>query len=219
MAYSIDGFYPDQRGAGHRIHTYTSTDAHLVVSASGYFDSLSNVLSAGDVIECEDSTNNLTYALQVQAISSGVVTTGAKSSTSGPVISGTGATATLTAAQSGMSILFDRAAGIVFTLPAPKVGLKYRFIVTVDLTSNAYTINTDAATTFLIGSLLGGIEGAATDETHFANGSTHVGLSMNKTTTGGLIGGIIDLECISSTLWAVTGNTSCTATPATPFTT
>jgi hypothetical protein len=70
-----------------------------------------------------------------------------------------------------------------------------------------------------VGSLLGGIEGAATDETHFANGTTHVGISMNKTTTGGLIGGIFTLKAISSTLWMVQGNTSCTATPATPFTT
>lgn len=135
------------------------------------------------------------------------------------VISGSGATKTLTKAESGSDVLFDRAAGTVFTLPAPVIGLKYRFIVTVDLTSNAYTVSTDGASTFLVGSLLGGIEGAATDETHFANGSTHVGVAMNKTTTGGLIGGIFTVECISATLWTITGNTSCTATPATPFTT
>lgn len=137
----------------------------------------------------------------------------------GVTVANSPATHTLTAAQSGSTILFDAAAGQAFTLPAPVVGLKYRFVVTVDLTSNAYSVVTDAATTFIVGSLQGAIEGAATDETHFANGTTHVGVSMNKTTTGGLIGGAFTLECISSTLWLITGNTSCTATPATPFTT
>lgn len=144
------------------------------------------------------------------------LTDGAKAS---KTLSGKGATYTLTLADAGSDVLFDRAAGIVYTLPAPKVGLEFDFTVTVDLTSNAYTVNTDAATTFIVGSLDGGIEGAATNEIHFANGSTHIGVSMNKTTTGGLIGGSFKMKCISSTLWRITGNTSCTATPATPFTT
>jgi len=133
------------------------------------------------------------------------------------VISGVGATRTLTKAESGSDVLFDRAAGIVYTLPASVPGLEFNFPVTVDLTAAAYAFVTDGA--FLIGSLLGGIEGAATDETHFANGTTHVGVSMNKTTTGGLIGGMFKVRCISATLWTIEGNTSCTATPLTPYTT
>lgn len=132
-------------------------------------------------------------------------------------ISGLGATKTLSQAESGSTVLFDRAAGIAVTLPASVPGLEFEFVVTVDLTSNAYSFVTDGA--FLVGSLLGGIEGAATDETHFANGTTHVGVSMNKTTTGGLIGGKFKVRCLSATLWTIEGNTSCTATPATPFTT
>ena len=132
-------------------------------------------------------------------------------------ISGLGATKTLTQAESGSTILFDRAAGIVVTLPASVPGLEFEFVVSVDLTAAAYAFVTDGA--FLLGSLLGGIEGAATDETHFANGTTHVGVSMNKTTTGGLIGGKFKVRCLSATLWTIEGNTSCTATPAPPYTT
>lgn len=220
MAYSLAGFYPDQRAAGHRIHTYTSTDAQSVVEASGYFDSLSDVLLAGDEIACEDSTNSVNYSLIVDAISAaGVVTTRRVAEVLPGTISGVGATRTILPEESGKTFLFDRAAGIVYTLPAPKVGLKYRFVTTVLLTSNAYTINTDAATTFLVGAVQGAIEGAATDETHMANGSTHVGISSNATTTGGLIGGWLELECISTTQWAIKGVVVCTATPATPFTT
>ena len=70
------------------------------------------------------------------------------------VVSGSGATATLTAQQSGSTVLFDRAAGIVYTLPAPQVGLKFRFMTTVTITSNAAKITTDAGTTLLIGNVL-----------------------------------------------------------------
>jgi len=137
----------------------------------------------------------------------------------GVVLSGSAATRALTKAESGADVLFDTATGQIFTLPEPVVGLKYRFIVTTDLTSGAYQVDTDAGTTFIVGSILGGIEDAATDEAFFANGSTHVGISMNATTTGGLIGGVFTLTCISSTVWVIEGTSSCTATPGTPFTT
>jgi hypothetical protein len=138
---------------------------------------------------------------------------------SNKLISGSGATRTLTKAETGANVLFDRAAGIVFTLPTPVPGMRFKFIVTTLLTSNAYSVITGSASVFIIGSLHGIIEGAATDEAHVANGTTHVGVSMNATTTGGLVGGIFELEAISSTLWAIRGTNVCTATPATPFTT
>ena len=131
------------------------------------------------------------------------------------------ATRLIQPSESGDLFLMDGAAGQSFTLPTAVIGLKYSFLVTVDLTSNAYEVLTSTATAgdFMVGGLLGAVEGAATDEMHFANGSTHLGLSMNKTTTGGLIGTWIEVEAISATLWQVKGVTSCTATPATPFTT
>ena len=200
---------------------YTDGDALATVLAADYFsngDELGMVVN--DSIIVTDETNSIVSLCIVDAVTvDAAATIACPDGPGAALVSGTGATATLLASQSGANVLFDRAAGIVFTLPAPVVGTKFRFIVTVDLTAATYQVDTDAATTFIVGSLLGGIEGAATDETHFADGTTDIGISMNKTTTGGLIGGIFELECISSTLWMVTGNTSCTATPATPFTT
>ena len=131
------------------------------------------------------------------------------------------ATRLIQPSESGDLFLMDSAAGQVFTLPTAVIGLKYSFLVTVDLTAAAYSVvsSTAVAGDFMVGALNGAIEGAATGEVHFANGTTHIGMSMNKTTTGGLIGGWMELECISATLWMVTGVQSCTATPATPFTT
>jgi len=131
------------------------------------------------------------------------------------------ATRLIQPSESGDMFLFDAVAGQSFTLPEAVVGLKYSFMTTADLTSNAYAVLCSTATAgdFMVGAVQGGIEGAATDETHYANGTTHLGISSNKTTTGGLIGGWLEIECITTTLWSIRGSLSCTATPATPFTT
>jgi len=135
------------------------------------------------------------------------------------LISGEGATKTLTKAEAGANILFDRAAGIVYTLPAPVVGLKFKFVVSVSVTSNAYTVNTDAATTFIVGNIQQIIAANAVTEGQVANGTTHTGIASNGTTTGGLLGSEFELECISSTLWVIKGNLVSSGTLVTPFTT
>lgn len=141
---------------------------------------------------------------------------------SGPrsVISGSGATVTLTAAQSGSLVLFDRAAGIIFTLPAPTVGLSFDFLVATSVTSSNHKIITNAGTVFLTGSLIN----IDTDSSNAVaawtgDGSTHVAITMNGTTTGGLQGTTIRLVCVSSTLWLVQGIDEGNGTVATPFAT
>lgn len=131
------------------------------------------------------------------------------------------ATQLITPSESGSLFLFDRAAGLTYTLPEAVIGLKYSFVTTVDQTAGAYAVLTSTATAgdFFVGAINGAIEGAATGEVHFANGTTHLGISSNKTTTGGLIGGWLEIECVSASLWYVRGVLSCTATPAPPFTT
>ena len=220
MAYSLDGFYPDGRGGGYRVHTYTTSDIQSVVEASGYFDSLSDILQEDDIIACLNTGDNINYNTVVDGITSaGVVTTRRQSIITAGFVTGSGATVTLTEDQSGRCIDFDRLTGIIYTLPVAQVGLNFRFITTVNLDSNTYAVTTGPNTEFIVGAVVGAIEGAATDETHFANGTTHTGISSNKTTTGGLIGGWLEFECILATLWTVKGVLKCTATPAPPFTT
>lgn len=136
------------------------------------------------------------------------------------VISGSGATVTLTQAQSGSTIIMDRAAGIIFTLPAPVVGTTFAFEVLVSVTSNNYKIITNAGTVFLLGSLMN----IDTDSSNAvaawtADGSTIVAITMNGTTTGGLKGTHIEVKCISATEWMVTGIDQGSGTVATPFAT
>ena len=136
------------------------------------------------------------------------------------VIDSSGATATLSQGDSGSVALFNRAAGIVYTLPAPKVGTYFDFFTTVSVTSNAYKVITDAGTTFLIG----GLGNVDTDSSNAVaawtgNGSTHVSISMNGTTTGGLLGTNFRLLCVSATQWIVTGTIQGSGTVAPPFST
>lgn len=136
-----------------------------------------------------------------------------------PLVSGSGATATLTAAQTNSVILFDRAAGIVYTLPTPAVGLNYTFVATVSVTSNAYEVGVaNETTTFIQGPLSVGVA-AGTSSVFFGDGTSIVEVTSNGTTTGGLLGSYYTLTCVSATLWQVEGFLSGSGTVATPFST
>lgn len=140
------------------------------------------------------------------------------------IISGSGATVTLTSAQSGSTFLFDRAAGIVVTLPTPEVGLTYNFFVSTTITSNNAKVITSSASVFLVGTISYSVLDAtpgATGGPKFtsANGSTHVAITQNGSTTGGIQGTYFTVTCISSTLWMITGLVVASGTIATPFAT
>ena len=136
------------------------------------------------------------------------------------VIDGVGATRTLLAEESGALCLFDRAAGNTYTLPVPAVGMQFEFSTTVLVTSNAAKFITDAATTFLVGSVMGGsLTVADSGDVFQADGTTIVAVSMNGSTTGGLVGGSIKVTAISATQWVVEGDFVGSGTLATPFAT
>lgn len=135
------------------------------------------------------------------------------------VISGVGATRTLTAAESGALCLFDSASGVVYTLPAPVAGMYFEFATTVTITSNAAKVITDAATTFLLGTVDMLINTSATTLAALANGTTHRAISSNGTTTGGVQGDFYRVTAISSTQWVINGQVSGSGTLATPMAT
>ena len=136
------------------------------------------------------------------------------------VINGVGATRTLLPSESGALCLLDRAAGVVYTLPTPIPGMQFEFLATVAVTSNAYKVITAAATQFLVGGAIMGDVTIATSGDYFeADGTTHVALSANGSTTGGLLGERYKVTAISSTQWAIEGVLHGAGTLATPFAT
>jgi len=137
------------------------------------------------------------------------------------VISGVGNTTTayqLTAEMSGSLCLFDAADGVVYTLPAPVAGMEFDFLVTVAGTSNSYTVNTDAATTF-IGGGLGSFSTTVAEggDSFPATISSTVSVDLDSDVTGRLVGTAFKLVCLSSTTWGISGNIHGVGTLATPF--
>lgn len=144
-----------------------------------------------------------------------------------PVTASGGATRTLAASTSGSVNLFDAATSIAYTLPAPVVGLYYDFLWTVlETGGQAHNIVTDAGTTFLAGYIhmisdVNVTPSATLGPKGFAgDGSSHVKVTMNGTTTGGGVGTLLRATCISTTVWHVSGVVrSPSGTIATPFST
>lgn len=142
----------------------------------------------------------------------------------GVTVSG-GASRTLTAATSGSINLFNAATSITYTLPAAVVGLTYDFLWTaLETGGQAHVIVTSAASIFLNGAVQSfsgeDVTPSATlgPKQYSGNGSSHLRITCNGTTTGGGIGQWLRFTCISTTIWNVTGTiVSPSGTLATPF--
>ena len=136
------------------------------------------------------------------------------------VIADAVATRQLQPDESGALCLMDRAAGVVYTLPTPVIGMQFEFEVSVAVTSNAHKIITKAATEFLLGGVLAADVTIATSGDYFeADGTTHVALSANGSTSGGLLGERYVVTAISSTQWLIHGVTHGAGTLISPFAT
>lgn len=140
------------------------------------------------------------------------------------VITGVASTATriLLPKDSGALCIFDQAAGLQYTLPAPstlQIGAFFEFGTLVSVTSNSAKVLTDATTTFLVGSISIQTIATVTPAGFSANGTTIRSVNGNGTTTGGLIGDGFRVTLINTTQWYVTGLMIGSGTLATPFAT
>lgn len=136
------------------------------------------------------------------------------------LIQGVGATKALVADESGSLCLLDAASGVVYTLPVPVIGMRFEFLVSTAVTSNAHKVITNDAAVFLLGGIIMGDVTLAQSGDYFeADGSTHVAISANGTTTGGLLGERYQVTCISATQWVIEGVCHGAGTLATPFAT
>ena len=88
----------------------------------------------------------------------------------------------------------------------------FEFRTTVTITSNAAKVIT-AGTKYILGTVFGYTTDATEIDGFSADGSTHVAISSNGSTTGGVIGDCYTLV-YDGTQWLVEGNIFCgTATP------
>ena len=137
------------------------------------------------------------------------------------VVSVTASTKTVRQVElEGKEIKMDRAAGITFTLPrATGSGDVYRFRVGTTLTSNNYKVQVANTSDFMRGKawLLAGTNASfATANTGTATTESDT-VTLNGTTTGGLLGDYIELVDIAKNTWHVECSLSGSGTAATPF--
>lgn len=131
----------------------------------------------------------------------------------------------LTEAQSGRVIIVDDAAGLDFTLPAigsTSIGMHFKFIITVTVTSNNFRVTAATGDLLFGGVWMPDFDAAFDSLTREGiwftpNGSSHLVLTCNGSTTGGKVGGWVEYIATSATQWCVTGILPADGTIVTPF--
>lgn len=124
-----------------------------------------------------------------------------------PVILATTSTVTLAgAADTGSTIYLNRASGVDVALPAsPATGTVYHFEVLSAVTSNDYSITANGGNS--IYGFAFATRSAASPTIFLANaaGTDHM-ITMNGSTTGGLVGTVLTLVYTSTNTWVASGS-------------
>jgi len=206
------------------VRTITLPNASGTLLLTGNSQAITSPVITTGLTASGSASNDFSGSTGTFKTSTGAVTVGPGAVTiSGPpslaysafTASGAG-TVALSAAQSGQTFKLDAATGVVYTLPAPVVGLTYNFQVTVSVTSNSHEVRTNTGTVF-IGGVLAQI-GSATTFGFLADLAATQAYKANGSTTGGLIGTQFTLTCVSATVWMISGINVGSGTAATPFT-
>jgi len=131
----------------------------------------------------------------------------------------TDATKTLTSADSGTVYGFNRAAGIVVTLPTPAAGITYQFLVETTFTGAGQikTATTDGTDGFL-GTAFLFDTGEIGETDNFHPASSNDVIDLGEVEQGWLTGGFIRLTGVNTTTWFVEAFLMGDGTLATPFT-
>lgn len=117
--------------------------------------------------------------------------------------------------HAGTVVNVSAAAGLTLTLPASTgKGDEYSVFVLTTVTSNGYIIKVANATDIFAGAV--GVSTDAAGVTILA-GTTDDTITMNGSTTGGLIGSNIRIKDVSAGFWQVSGFLVSTGAEATPF--
>lgn len=179
------------------------------------------------ITDIETVVTSTSTVVASSSVTTGVIepyTSGAGTSIKVPVIASTAfaSPTVLTASQSGAICLMDRIAGCVYTLPAAtaaNTGVRFKFIQTATVTSNASTIQgATSSDLFIAGSSATQTVLAAPTLTRYSpNGSSNYKYSTNGSTTGGIIGDVVEVVCTGLNSWLVNAVQTATGSVATPF--
>lgn len=137
-----------------------------------------------------------------------------------PAMVAGGSTLTVSkATHHGRDIALDTLAGTTITLPtASGSGARFRFLVTVTATSNSHIIKVGNGTDVMRG-FINNHDQDGTTAAMYKAASTDDTITMNRTTTGGVIGDWVECVDMLSGYWWINGIIGCVAgsNVATPF--
>ena len=137
------------------------------------------------------------------------------------ILSG-GGIKTLTADDSGSVCIFNVVGASNFTLPDPRLGMRFTFIQTIINTADHVIQSRTNDEGFLGGVLMMNTTADQTDTFSTAVDGNNDFITLNATTTGGAAAGS-RIECVAilnasaAKAWAVTGTLICSGAGATPF--
>jgi hypothetical protein len=109
------------------------------------------------------------------------------------------------------------ASGATVTLPAASgTGNIYRFFVSTTITSNNYVIQVANGDDTMAGVAIVANDGGDTASI-FETAATSDTITLNGTTTGGILGGTIEIQDVASNVFSVVARGAATGSEATPF--
>lgn len=136
----------------------------------------------------------------------------------------TSSTITLSEAlHAGRPVTLDRAAGITVTLPAASgSGAKYTLTNLTTVTSNSHVVQVANANDYMNGvAVIANDTDASASIFETANTGTAATesdtITQNGTTTGGIVGDIIEITDVAANRWSVRVTGSASGVEATPF--
>lgn len=130
------------------------------------------------------------------------------------IVNATGALAVTQALHDGKTITLNAAAGQAVTLPAATgTGMKLKFYVGTTITSNSTTITTNGTDVYTGEVVLGITAGTGFN----AIVATNKIMTLNGTTKGGIVGGIISMQDVGTGVWEIDGFLPASGTLVTPF--
>lgn len=127
------------------------------------------------------------------------------------------ASKTLSPADAGTTLVLNAAAGLTITLPdATGSGYAYKIVIGTTVTSNDYIIQVANGDDVMTGLALSAADGGNTVN-GWETASTSDTITLDGSTTGGLVGDVIELIDCADNTWSVQARTASTGTEATPF--
>ena len=131
------------------------------------------------------------------------------------VIALTASTSLTADGYAGKVITISAAAGLTITLPAATgSGATYEIVAITTVTSNGYIIAVANASDVMMGVLSVSTDAAGVTVPTAATSDT---ITMNGSTTGGILGSRVVLTDIATNKWSVSGELVSSGAEATPF--